>query len=234
MPKFTRECLRLGQPSSQQRCIDIALHVEYLKLTWKQNRTLGQEYEVNKDKKYENLGQEIQNEEIQIRSVRGKKVRCGGRSVAKWGEDRRPIVPTHSSPSRPQINICSKWRQHKFTVFDSVVKNVKQIENQVLRTLRKRLGFIYDITRNSISFEDNLSDQAFLLSSVCWDVTRILLKVRTSSRLTCQPDRVVCWPELTERGAAGLGWVRGWHISPPICHSLHSRYHLDMCNTYFL
>ena len=63
--------------------MDIALRVEYLKLTWKQNRTLGQEYEVNKDKKYENLGQEIQNEEIQIRSVRGKKVRCGGRSVAK-------------------------------------------------------------------------------------------------------------------------------------------------------
>ena len=134
---------------------------------------------------------------------RGKKVRCG-RCVAKWGEDRRPIVPAYSSTQRPKINICSKKWQHKFIFWrdqscleygDKVSKYFKNIV--VLRWLMKVPENQGLELNNDISFDDNLSDQAILLSSICWDVPRILLKVRPSSRLTCQLDRVVCWPELT-------------------------------------
>ena len=111
---------------------------------------------------------------------------------------------------------------HKFTFFNTskaMLWKMKKKENQVfedivvLRILITQLSLNNDITKNSISFDDNLLDQAILLSTVCWDVTRILLKVGTSSRLTCQLDRVVCWPELT--GLPG-GLARlGVDISPP-------------------
>ena len=60
-----------------------------------------------------NLGRETENEEAQIRWVRGKKVRWW-RCVAMCGEDRGPIVPAYSSRRRPKINICSKEFQHIF------------------------------------------------------------------------------------------------------------------------
>lgn len=54
----------------------------------------------------------------------------------------------------------------------NVVKNEKK-ENQVfedivvLRILITQLSLNNDITRNSISFDDDLLDQAILLSTVC-------------------------------------------------------------------
>lgn len=130
-------------------------------------------------------------------------------------------MPAYSCPRRPKINICSKWCQQEFTFSTDQRKSCKKI--RLSKTLLfwehiKLLSLNNDITGNSISFDDNLWDQ---LSSVCWDVRRILLNVGTSSRLTSQLDRVVCWPELSWPGGSGLGW--GLTYLPPICHSLHCR-----------
>ena len=130
------------------------------------------------------------------------------------GEDRGPIVPAYSSRRRPKINICSKEFQHIFP-FGT---DQRKATGNLLFVLKSSEAIIETFPNTMSSWEIPFPLMIIwgIKPRLCWeDVWGILLKVcLPSSRLTCQPDRVVCWPEESWPEVAHDG--AGWHISP-IC-----------------
>ena len=150
------------------------------------------------------------------------------------GEDRGPIVPAYSSRRRPKINICSKEFQHIFP-FGT---DQRKATGNLLFVLKSSEAIIETFPKTMSSWEIPFPLMIIwgIKPRLCWeDVWGILLKVcLPSSRLTCQPDRVVCWPEESWPEVAHMAGVdispRSASHLPP---SAHLNFKLNLCNTHF-